>query len=314
MSGLAFISVLVYYLFVLVGRVLSRVRLWLFEGDLFSVLALPEAIVSRGGRLFGVHGVMASIDVDSVVLGFYSRPPDVMVSGVSYGRRISGGPVFTGNRGSIYAGLVYEYVWGLRSLLRDASKVASCITGALVEGGVSWSRDGKVVVGVSKIGGRALVELLVDGFDVGNVKGCIGKVYGRVSDEGWLDEALIPDVAVGRVKSEEWLRLTPRPYNVEAESSREGFHVRFTGWVEEGLLHWVDVDGNFYASPPSQVLALIDNVQQVIPSEGLAYEFVAAWGTFIDTAGVTIDNIREAFYELIRKAGMENGDPLGRLR
>lgn len=304
MSRLVFINASSTALFTLVGCVLGRVRLWSFEGGLLEVLSLPEALLARGGRLAGVYGVLASLDSDSVVLGFYSRPPDVLVDRVSYGRRVTGGPVFAGGRGSVYVGLVYDYVWGLRSLLKEASKLASCITGLPVEGGYSGSNDGGVVVGVSKIGGKAVVELLSMGFSVDKIESCLEKVYGKVGREGFLDEGLIPKSALDRMGSEEWLRLNPRPYNVEAESRSEGYYVRFTGWVEDGLLHWIDVDGNFYASPPSQVLALIDTVQQVIPSDGLAYEFVAAWGTFVDTAGVSIDNIRDAFYKLIERASV----------
>lgn len=273
-----------------------RVKLWTMEADPVRTLSSPDIFILRGRR-----AAMGSLDAvyskwtgpTMVVYGAYQRPQSDR-----YLRRITGGPEVHMQPGSSYLALVREYRWSLSTMLKEDSRLVECLAGDPLAGG----RAGSVVLGVSKVAGHGVTEILMP-HDPGKmrVRDCLSSIYGRVSSVEELDPDLAPDMAVKRNSSPEWLR-PGRGYNVEARSGRDGFYIRFTAWVEDGLIHWIDLDGVFYASPPSQVYALVDTVTQALPSPGLVYEFTAAWSTFVDTAGISMENVDEAFRALVERA------------
>ncbi|MEB3859721.1 MAG: hypothetical protein LRS43_00765 [Desulfurococcales archaeon] len=283
-------------------------KTWIVEdGSPYHILASFESLLERKRigrkRIVTSHstiGLIAEWPEDCSVLGFFSRPPSQLV-GASVYRRVTGGPPIGLKRGGSYAAIVSEYPWSLRSLYKDLTPLMECFDEDGFLGGAS--RDGDTVIGITRLSRITLVEVLSNK-PLEETVGCLSRYYAGVETVEAIDPDLVPVRAVDRLKSSKWLRLKPRSYNVESVSaSDDGFYIRFTAWVEDELIHWVDVDGNFYAHPPLQVLAIVDNVAQVTPSPGLEYEFLATWSSFIDTAGISFDNVEEAFRELLRRAG-----------
>ncbi len=272
-----------------------RVKLWLMEADPVRTLSSPDIFILRGRR-----AAMGSLDVvysrwsgpRLTVYGSYQRP-----SGDRFLRRITGGPEASMGPGSAYLAAVREYRWSLATMFREDSKLVECLSGSSPQGG----RADGVVIGVTKVAGHGITEVLMARDPgLGRVRECLSSVYGRISGEEELDPDLAPDIAVKRNSSPEWLR-PGRSYNIESTSSKNGFYIRFLAWAEDGLIHWIDLDGVFYASPPSQVYALVETVSQAMPSPGLVYEFTAAWSTFVDTAGISVDEVEEAFRGLVER-------------
>ncbi|MCE4602996.1 MAG: hypothetical protein F7C08_03275 [Desulfurococcales archaeon] len=272
-----------------------RVKLWLMEADPVRTLSSPDIFILRGRR-----AAMGNLDVvysrwsgpRLTVYGSYQRP-----SGDRFLRRITGGPEASMGPGSAYLAAVREYRWSLATMFRENSKLVECLSGSSPQGG----RADGVVIGVTKVAGHGITEVLMARDPgLGRVRECLSSVYGRISGEEELDPDLAPDIAVKRNSSPEWLR-PGRSYNIESTSSNNGFYIRFLAWAEDGLIHWIDLDGVFYASPPSQVYALVETVSQAMPSPGLVYEFTAAWSTFVDTAGISVDEVEEAFRGLVER-------------
>ncbi|MCE4612267.1 MAG: hypothetical protein F7C07_00330 [Desulfurococcales archaeon] len=286
-------------------------KTWVVEdGSPYQILASFESLLERKhlGRkkLVTTHstiGLVAEWPEVSRVLGFFSKASKPLGDSRVY-RRITGGPPIDLREGGSYAAIVGEYPWSLRSLYKDLKPLMECFDEKGFHGGAS--RDGETVIGLTKLAkapSGVLVEVLTNK-PLEELVECLSKYYGGVESVGSIDPDLVPTKAADRLRSPEWLRLESRSYNIESVSANdEGFYVRFTAWVEEELIHWMEVEGNFYAYPPAHVLAIVGNVSQVPPSPGLEYEFLAAWSSFIDVAGINFEDVERAFRELLRKAG-----------
>ena len=272
-----------------------KLRLLTLESDPLTVISSPDAIILSKPRmrLDTAYAIYARWSGDPIrVYGAYQR-----VEGGRYLRRVSGGPDILASPGGAYLAVVREYKWSLETLVRDTSSLVECLGGRLEGGRINGG-----VVGFTKIAGFGVTEVLLEkdpGAD--GILQCLQDSLGKIASVEELDKDLIPSMALKRNSSQEWLR-PGRPYNIEASSGSNGYTIRFTSWVEDGIIHWIDLDGVFYASPPSQVYALIDTVTEALPSPGLVYEFAAAWSTFVDTAGISVDDVRNAFEELVAKA------------
>ena len=271
---------------------MARIRIWRFTGDPLLVISAPDAFLvrSQGMALDTVDVVVAEVQGEALIHGAYERP-----KAHTYLRRLTGGPLFKAHSGDLYIAVIRRYQWRLDTLLKDHSKLVSCMGGGDAYGG----QAGDAVYGVTKIAGKGVAEVLAKSRTMEDALKCVERL-GRIAGIEELDEDLIPGKALERNRDPGWLR-PPRQSNVWSYSTANGYRIGFHAWVEEGLIHWIEVDGNFHAAPPSQVYALIDTVEQVYPSPGLAYEFTAAWSTFVDTAGISIDNVSEAFNGLLRR-------------
>ena len=224
--------------------------------------------------------VLASTYFDKPVLGFFQAPHKE-----EFYRRTTGGSTLPPGKGWVL-GLVFNYRWSLKNLLKETSNLALCMD-ALAHG-------------VTKIARRATVEILGHGgIGLEQLTSCLG-VETSIMD---MEPELIPETAIEKLSSTEWNRGY-RPWNVMGEpyGPDESHYVRFLGYVESGIIHWVDIDGVFHASPPGQAIALIDNIVQVVPNRRLAYDLGNAWANLVETAGIDVEHVIMAMEDFMSKA------------
>ena len=274
---------------------MTRVRLWILEADPIKVLSSPDAFIIRNHPGMTVNVILSGISDSIVVKGAYERG-----SRDRYLRRITGGPSIQVDGNGMYIAVIMKYQWSLKTLLSDVSKLFKCISKSDIRGGRGG--DGSIL-GVTKVAGMGIAEILSNRhIEYAYIEDCIGRNLGRITRREKLDQDLIPIQAINRNRDPTWIRR-PRPYNISSYiHNNKGYIIGFTGWLEDEVIHWIEIDGSFYASPPSQVYALVDTVVQTPPSPGLVYEFTAAWSTFVDTAGITIDDLSIAFQNLVKEA------------
>lgn len=226
------------------------------------------------------YAVLANTYFDKPVLGFFQAPREE-----GFYRRTTGGGALPSGKGWAL-GLVFNYRWSLRNLFKETSKLALCIDA--------------LIYGVTKIARRATVEIMGHGnVSLEQLTSCLGVDVSIME----MEPELIPKAAIDKLSSIEWNREY-RPWNVVGEpyGPDESHYVRFLGYVESGIVHWIDIDGVFHASPPGQAIALIDNIVQVVPNKRLAYDLGNAWANLVETAGIDVEHLIMAMEDFMSKA------------
>ncbi len=226
------------------------------------------------------YAMLAGSYFDKPVIGFFQAPRED-----GFYRRTTGGDTLPHGTGWIL-GIVFNYRWSLRNLLNDVTKLATCINAH--------------TYGVTKIARRAVIEILGRGeARLDTIVSCLGAGTQVLV----MEPELIPRVAVDKLSSIEWNREY-RFWNVigDVYGADNRHYIRFMGYVEDGIIHWVDVDGVFHASPPGQAIAIIDNIVQVVPNKRLAYDLGNAWANLVETAGIEVEHVIKAMEDFMAKA------------
>ncbi|MEB3774119.1 MAG: hypothetical protein GSR86_04235 [Desulfurococcales archaeon] len=241
------------------------------------------------------RGVLCTIPSRIEVLGLYTP-----YTGTATHRRITGGPPIAGED-LTYIGVTLLYPGLLKSLYREAVRAVQR-AGGLVYGGEADLPGSRAVIGVTKMGGVGVVELLGSSRDaLLEVLRGIYKVV-DVAQVGLGEEVLR---AAGGYRSGSWIRYPGPSAGLTARAGREGFSISMSARLHDQYLVDVAVTGNFYAAPPSEPFNLAARLEGTQLNELMFYQTKLAWRSRADVAGIEfedVDSVMDELYTLLAGA------------
>ncbi len=230
------------------------------------------------------------------ILGYYNS-----YDGYSRYRRITGGPPFKG-RFLTYISLIHPYYRGLRDLYKDISWLFSDLGIGLGSAGyINYDGDIHGVYGLTKLGGVAITEILIDiDIDI-DFRDLEGKFIGLdVNEEYDLSRF---DRLIWRYINRNWIGYSYEEGDVEEFlGDREGYYMKISLDIYEDLyIRKAYIEGNFNASPPSGPYTLVASIKGGQINELLFHQLKIGFKN-IDVHGIDDDTINSGIDRLFEKA------------
>ena len=225
-------------------------------------------------------------------------------------RRVTGGPVFPGGEGMVYAALIGPRTGGRPPSLEAVHRMAL----GLLEGCDATPRlearcgGAPVWAGVGKLAQRPLIELYGPRGVVEELASRSGRVVASVE----LDRSLVRRDSLERLESPEW-----NWGGVEGGTHRAsmrtawGFLLAAEARLEPPLVEDLRLYTDAFVYPPAQALLLVGQLRGIPPAPTAVLEFLNGWATLVEAVGVEYGELKGLllglFEEMARDAGLWQG-------
>ena len=206
-------------------------------------------------------------------------------------RRLTGGPEINFYDDYEYITILTSRIETLKKIHDRAKNIAKCISGNDPYGGISISRDKKLLYGITKIGNVGLIEIITNN-NTEDFKWCIKQLLENVSEEK-INVKPTQEIANSYLK-DSWILYGNKTYNIYSSSNNNGFFINLNAKIKDDYIEHILLTGNFYASPPMEPLNAILALEGTPINEVYFYGVKARFKK-IEIEGINRDNV---FYAL----------------